>query len=115
MAWLSMFAGLFFPLLILSTESPTLGDIALPFYGFIGAVVAAYIGFATYDDTHTNNLDSSGGKPSDRTSNRMDSERMAPEWHDRPYGSGTVPSTSRGGKERYAGVSKTTEAKRRGS
>jgi hypothetical protein len=52
MAWLSMLAGLMFPLLILATESPTLGQIALPFYGFIGAVVAAYFGFATYDDTH---------------------------------------------------------------
>ena len=52
MAWLSMIAGLLFPLLILASESPTLGQIALPFYGFIGAVVAAYIGFATYDDTH---------------------------------------------------------------
>ena len=53
MAWLSMFAGLLFPLLILASESPTLGQIALPFYGFISAVVASYIGFATYDDTHT--------------------------------------------------------------
>lgn len=52
MAWLSMFGGLFFPLLILATESATLGQIALPFYGFVGAVVAAYIGFATYDDIH---------------------------------------------------------------
>jgi hypothetical protein len=60
MAWLSMIAGLLFPLLILATESPTLGQIALPFYGFIGAVVAAYIGFATYDDTHSNNPDRSG-------------------------------------------------------
>ena len=47
-----MIAGLLFPLLILASESPTLGQIALPFYGFIGAVVAAYIGFATYEDTH---------------------------------------------------------------
>jgi hypothetical protein len=60
MAWLSMLAGLFFPLLILATESPTLGQIALPFYGFIGAVVAAYFGFSTYDDTHPNNPDRSG-------------------------------------------------------
>lgn len=52
MAWLSMIAGLLFPLLILGTESPTLGDIAAPFYVFVGTVVAAYIGFATYDDTH---------------------------------------------------------------
>lgn len=50
MAWLSMLGGLLFPLLILATESATLGQIALPFYGFVGAVVAAYIGFATYDD-----------------------------------------------------------------
>jgi len=50
MAWLSMLGGLAFPLLILTTESATLGQIALPFYGFVGAVVAAYIGFATYDD-----------------------------------------------------------------
>ena len=52
MAWLSMLGGLLFPLLILATESDTLGQIALPFYGFVGAVVAAYIGFATYGDTH---------------------------------------------------------------
>lgn len=52
MAWLSMLGGLLFPLLILATESATLGQIALPFYGFVGAVVAAYIGFATYDDIH---------------------------------------------------------------
>ena len=52
MAWLSMLGGLAFPLLILATESATLGQIALPFYGFVSAVVAAYIGFATYDDIH---------------------------------------------------------------
>lgn len=53
MAWLSMLAGLLFPLLILATESPTLGQISLPFYGFVAGVVMAYIGAATYDDTHT--------------------------------------------------------------
>ena len=50
MAWLSMIAGLLFPLLILVSESPTLAQIALPFYGFIGAVLASYFGFATWDD-----------------------------------------------------------------
>lgn len=50
MAWLSMGAGLLFPLLILTSESPTLGQIALPFYGFVGAIVLGYIGCATYDD-----------------------------------------------------------------
>lgn len=53
MAWLSMLAGLLFPLLILASESPTLGQIALPFYGFVAGVVMTYIGAATYDDTHT--------------------------------------------------------------
>jgi hypothetical protein len=52
MAWLSMIAGLLFPLLILASESPTLGQVALPFYGFVAGVVMAYIGAATYDDTH---------------------------------------------------------------
>ena len=50
MAWLSMIAGLLFPLLILASESPTLGTIAMPFYLFITGVVGAYIGFATMDD-----------------------------------------------------------------
>ena len=50
MAWLSMIAGLLFPLLILASESATLGTIAMPFYLFITGVVGAYIGFATMDD-----------------------------------------------------------------
>ena len=54
MAWLSMIAGLLFPLLILGTDDPNLGSIAAPFYVFVSAVVGAYIGFATYDYTHRN-------------------------------------------------------------
>jgi hypothetical protein len=50
MAWLSMLAGLLFPLLILASESPTLGTIAMPFYLFVTGVVGSYIGFATIDD-----------------------------------------------------------------
>ena len=50
MAWASMIAGLAFPLLLLFTESDQLGAIAGPFYVFVGAVVGAYIGFATVDD-----------------------------------------------------------------
>ena len=50
MAWISVIAGLLFPLLLLATDSPQLGAIAGPFYIFIGAVVGAYIGFATWDD-----------------------------------------------------------------
>jgi hypothetical protein len=60
MAWLSMIAGLLFPLLILGTNDPNLGAIAVPFYMFVSAVVGAYIGFATYDDTHSNNSNRSG-------------------------------------------------------
>ena len=50
MAWLSMLSALVFPLLILVSESPTLGTIAMPFYVFVSAVVGAYMGFATIDD-----------------------------------------------------------------
>lgn len=50
MAWASLAAGLGFPLLILGTESRELGDIAYPFYIFVGSVVGAYIGFSVVDD-----------------------------------------------------------------
>lgn len=50
MAWLSMVAGLLFPLLITVSESSTLSAIAIPFYGFVGAIVLGYITCATYDD-----------------------------------------------------------------
>jgi len=50
MAWLSMIAGLLFPLLLLVTESAQLGLIATPFYVFVGIVVTAYIGGAVVDD-----------------------------------------------------------------
>ena len=52
MAWLSMLAALVFPLLILASESPTLGAIAIPFYLFVTGVVGAYMGFATIDDNN---------------------------------------------------------------
>jgi hypothetical protein len=50
MAWLALIAGLLFPILLLATESNQLGAVAGPFYIFVGAVVGAYIGFATVDD-----------------------------------------------------------------
>lgn len=53
MAWLALLAGLAFPLLLLYTDSAQLGAVAGAFYAFAGAVVAAYIGFATYDDVAT--------------------------------------------------------------
>lgn len=53
MAWLSLVAGLGYPLLLLVTDSVQLGSMAGPFYMFISAVVGAYIGFATVDDRWT--------------------------------------------------------------
>lgn len=50
MAWLSMLAGLLYPIMVLFTDSNQLGSIAGPFYVFIGMVVATYIGAAVVDD-----------------------------------------------------------------
>lgn len=87
MAWLSMIAGLLFPLLILGTDDPNLGMIAAPFYMFVGAVVGAYIGFATWDDKNARfeNHNNSGNERFDnRSRNRMDDERLASDWSNRP-------------------------------
>ena len=87
MAWLSMIAGLLYPLLILGTNDPNLGAIAVPFYMFVSAVVGAYIGFATWDDRNVgskNHTDSRSQRSNYRDNHRMDSERMAAEWSDRP-------------------------------
>jgi di/tricarboxylate transporter len=50
MAWAALVAGLLFPALLLWSQSDQLGAVAGPFYIFVGAVVGAYIGFATVDD-----------------------------------------------------------------
>lgn len=50
MAWMCAGAGIGYPLLVLASNSRELGEIAIPFYMFISAVVGAYIGFATVDD-----------------------------------------------------------------
>lgn len=50
MAWTALVAALLFPLLVLWTESDQLGAVAGAFYVFVGAVVGAYVGFATLDD-----------------------------------------------------------------
>jgi uncharacterized membrane protein len=50
MAWLALVGGMAFPAIILITDSTQLGAIAWPFYTFVGAVVGAYVGFATADD-----------------------------------------------------------------
>jgi len=53
MAWICMVAAIAYPLLVLASDSRQLGDIAIPFYMFVSAVVGAYIGFATVDDKWT--------------------------------------------------------------
>ena len=55
-----MVAGVGYPLLVLGTSSRELGEIAIPFYMFISAVVGGYIGFATVDD-HWQKQDRSRG------------------------------------------------------
>lgn len=50
MAWLSLLAGLAFPLLLLWSESDQLGAVAGAFYVFVTGVVASYIGWAAMDD-----------------------------------------------------------------
>jgi hypothetical protein len=52
MAWISLIAGLCFPAVLLVSDSDQLGSVAGAFYLFVGSVVGAYIGFATYDDTN---------------------------------------------------------------
>jgi uncharacterized membrane protein YiaA len=54
MAWAALIAGLLFPLLLLWSQSDQLGAVAGAFYVFVGAVVGAYIGFATVDDKWQN-------------------------------------------------------------
>ena len=122
MAWIALLSGVAFPLLILSTESSVLGQIAMPFYGFVMGVVMTYIGAATYEDTKgvanvrpENDRHSLSSQSSDWIDRRVDSERVAAKREDRQYDGAVQPSPSRGGKERHDGVGTATEAKRRGA
>ena len=45
-----MVAAIGYPLLVLASDSRQLGDIAIPFYMFVSAVVGAYVGFASWED-----------------------------------------------------------------
>lgn len=51
MAWTAMAGAVGYPLLVLFTDSANLAGIAPHYYLFAGAVVGAYIGFATWEDT----------------------------------------------------------------
>lgn len=50
MAWISLIAGLLYPVGVYFTESTQLGTIATPFYLFVASVVGAYMGFSTWGD-----------------------------------------------------------------
>lgn len=50
MAWLSLVAGLLFPVGAFVSDSVHVAAVVAPFYLFVGSVVTAYIGFATADD-----------------------------------------------------------------
>lgn len=50
MAWLSLVAGILYPVLLVFTDNANIADVAMPFYLFITGVVGSYIGFATLDD-----------------------------------------------------------------
>ena len=50
MAWICLLTGCAYPALVLFTKSNELSQIAWPYFTFVGSVVGAYIGFATYDD-----------------------------------------------------------------
>lgn len=50
MAWVSLAAGLLYPIVASITDCEILKDIAGPFYLFVGIAVGAYVGFATLDD-----------------------------------------------------------------
>jgi hypothetical protein len=58
MAWISMVAGLMYPLLLWVSDSDQLGAVAGPFYIFVGAVVGAYVGFSTVEDMNSDKLSS---------------------------------------------------------
>jgi phage tail tape-measure protein len=88
MAWLSLFSGLVFPVLILATDSPQLGAVAGPFYIFVGAVVGAYVGFAVLDDkwSHEYDYDKQADARSNRGGgvNRVDNKRVASKRQNQP-------------------------------
>ena len=55
MAWISLTAGLLFPVLVYFSDSKFLADIATAYYLFISAVVGAYMGFSTVGDMNVPN------------------------------------------------------------
>jgi hypothetical protein len=93
MAWAALFSGLGYPVLILATDNPQLGAVAGPFYIFVGAVVGAYIGFATVDDKWKHDYEADSGTnfdhgdPSSRRG--VGDQWMEAQRQDQPYSEGT--------------------------
>lgn len=50
MAWLSLLSGIFYPLIVLYSDSEQLGAIAPHFYLFVTGVVAVYTAGVVVDD-----------------------------------------------------------------
>lgn len=50
MAWIALLGGMAYPALVLVTDNDAIAGIAPHYYLFAGAVVGAYIGFATWGD-----------------------------------------------------------------
>ncbi len=50
MAWISLWAGMLFPFLVLFSDSELVKALGSEFYLFVGTIVAVYIGAATWRD-----------------------------------------------------------------
>jgi hypothetical protein len=50
MAWIALAGAMLYPMLVLFTDNESIAGIAPHYYLFAGAVVGAYIGFATWGD-----------------------------------------------------------------
>jgi hypothetical protein len=100
MAWAALLSGLWYPILILATDNPQLGAVAGPFYIFVGAVVGAYIGFATVDDKWKHDYEADSGTNSgydDPSSKRwVGSQRVATEYQDQQHEGGTRHGANQG-------------------
>lgn len=49
MAWISLAAGLGYPLLYVLSNTD-LSSLTIPFYFFVGSILGAYMGFSTWGD-----------------------------------------------------------------
>lgn len=71
MAWISLLAGIFYPIVVLVSDSAMLSALAASFYLFVSAVVGAYVGFATVDHKWENENNSDHILPPAPTGNEF--------------------------------------------